>query len=110
MAAHHGRGNGWAVYEIPLVNDQEPVNFIMHLPSGDTVPDNPRAWRRPVVPADQQPDRLDHAGRPHRLHQPTLNAIDRRLAAEADGSASYYPVVELARATRPSSHTGSGDS
>ncbi|HET6752962.1 MAG TPA: pullulanase-associated domain-containing protein, partial [Jiangellaceae bacterium] len=30
--------DGWAVYQIPLVNDQAPVNFIMHLPSGDTVP------------------------------------------------------------------------
>jgi alpha-amylase len=31
--------DGWAVYEIPLVDDTKPVNFIMHLPSGDTVPD-----------------------------------------------------------------------
>jgi glycosidase len=30
--------NGWARYEIPLENDQVPVNFIMHLPGGDTVP------------------------------------------------------------------------
>jgi hypothetical protein len=30
--------NGWAVYDIPLVNDTKPVNFIMHLPSGDSVP------------------------------------------------------------------------
>jgi alpha-amylase len=30
--------NGWAVYDIPLVDDQQPVNFIMHLPSGDNVP------------------------------------------------------------------------
>jgi alpha-amylase len=50
--------DGWAVYQIPLVNDQAPVNFIMHLPSGDTVPtsrepggdrsflpiDNPQVW------------------------------------------------------------------
>jgi hypothetical protein len=50
--------NGWAVYQIPLVNDQRPVNFIMHLPNGDTVPttrepggdrsflpiDNPTVW------------------------------------------------------------------
>ena len=27
-----------AVYEIPLVNDTAAVNFIMHLPSGDSVP------------------------------------------------------------------------
>jgi glycosidase len=31
--------NGWAVYEIPLVADTKPVNFIMHLPNGDAVPD-----------------------------------------------------------------------
>jgi alpha-amylase len=30
--------NGWAVYDIPLVDDTKPVNFIMHLPSGDSVP------------------------------------------------------------------------
>jgi alpha-amylase len=50
--------DGWAVYEIPLVDDRAPVNFIMHLPSGDTVPtsrepggdrsflpiDNPTVW------------------------------------------------------------------
>ncbi|HET9142119.1 alpha-amylase family glycosyl hydrolase [Actinophytocola sp.] len=29
---------GWAEYDIPLVNDTAPVNFIMHLPSGDSVP------------------------------------------------------------------------
>ena len=29
---------GWAEYDIPLVDDTKPVNFIMHLPSGDTVP------------------------------------------------------------------------
>jgi alpha-amylase len=31
--------DGWAVYEIPLVDDTQPVNFIMHLPGGDSVPD-----------------------------------------------------------------------
>jgi alpha-amylase len=30
--------DGWAVYEIPLDDDEQPVNFIMHRPSGDTVP------------------------------------------------------------------------
>jgi alpha-amylase len=30
---------GWAEYDIPLVQDTQPVNFIMHLPSGDSVPD-----------------------------------------------------------------------
>jgi alpha-amylase len=28
-----------AVYQIPLKDDTKPVNFIMHLPSGDVVPD-----------------------------------------------------------------------
>jgi hypothetical protein len=28
-----------AVYRIPLKDDTKPVNFIMHQPSGDTVPD-----------------------------------------------------------------------
>ena len=31
-----GVTDGWADYEIPLVDDTKPVNFIMHLPSGDT--------------------------------------------------------------------------
>jgi alpha-amylase len=31
--------DGWAVYEIPLQTDEEPVNFIMHRPGGDSVPD-----------------------------------------------------------------------
>jgi hypothetical protein len=35
--------NGWAVYDIPLVDDTKPVNFIMHLPSGNAV----RATREP---------------------------------------------------------------
>jgi alpha-amylase len=53
-----GVEDGWAVYQIPLVKDQAPVNFIMHLPSGDSVPntrepggdrsflqiDNPQVW------------------------------------------------------------------
>jgi alpha-amylase len=29
---------GWAEYDIPLVDDATPVNFIMHLPNGDEVP------------------------------------------------------------------------
>jgi alpha-amylase len=29
---------GWAEYDIPLADDTKPVNFIMHLPSGDSVP------------------------------------------------------------------------
>ena len=31
--------DGWAVYQIPLVSDTVPVNFIMHRPNGDAVPD-----------------------------------------------------------------------
>jgi glycosidase len=31
--------DGWAEYNIPLADDTKPVNFIMHLPNGDTVPD-----------------------------------------------------------------------
>jgi hypothetical protein len=31
--------DGWAVYEIPLQTDEAAVNFIMHRPSGDSVPD-----------------------------------------------------------------------
>lgn len=34
-----GIQNGWAVYRIPLQTDEAPVNFIMHRPSGDSVPD-----------------------------------------------------------------------
>ena len=49
-----------AVYAIPLVDDTKPVNFIMHLPNGDSVPttrepggdrsfvplDHPQIWLR----------------------------------------------------------------
>ena len=49
-----------AVYAIPLKDDTKPVNFIMHLPSGDSVPatrepggdrsfvplDHPEIWLR----------------------------------------------------------------
>ena len=54
-----------AVYEIPLVDDTKPVNFIMHLPSGDSVPstrepggdrsfvplDHPQIWLKAGDPA-----------------------------------------------------------
>jgi hypothetical protein len=30
--------NGWATFEIPLTDDTKPVNFIVHQPSGDSVP------------------------------------------------------------------------
>ncbi|MBU2668213.1 alpha amylase C-terminal domain-containing protein [Actinoplanes bogorensis] len=36
---HASVDGGWATYEIPLVDDTKPVNFIMHQPNGDTVPD-----------------------------------------------------------------------
>jgi alpha-amylase len=56
---------GWAEYDIPLVDDTKPVNFIMHLPSGDTVPtsrepggdrsfvpiDHPQVWIKQGDPA-----------------------------------------------------------
>ncbi|MCO8271678.1 alpha-amylase family glycosyl hydrolase [Actinoplanes sp. TRM 88003] len=56
---------GWATYEIPLVDDTEPVNFIMHRPNGDAVPttrepggdraftpiDNPQIWLKQGDPA-----------------------------------------------------------
>ena len=45
--------NGWADYEIPLVDDTKPVNFIMHLPSGDSVPDTREpGGDRSFVPLD----------------------------------------------------------
>jgi hypothetical protein len=62
--------NGWAEYDIPLTDDTKPVNFIMHQPSGDTVPttrepggdraftpiDSPQVWLKqgdPVVYTSQ---------------------------------------------------------
>ncbi|WP_229068910.1 alpha-amylase family glycosyl hydrolase [Actinoplanes sp. DH11] len=50
--------DGWAEYDIALADDTKPVNFIVHLPNGDTVPtsrepggdrsftpiDNPEVW------------------------------------------------------------------
>jgi hypothetical protein len=32
--------DGWAVYVIPLRDDTKQVNFVIHLPSGDSVPDS----------------------------------------------------------------------
>ncbi|HEY3006761.1 MAG TPA: alpha-amylase family glycosyl hydrolase [Micromonosporaceae bacterium] len=46
---------GWAEYDIPLVDDTQPVNFIMHLPSGDSVP----ATREPGGDRSFLP--IDHA-------------------------------------------------
>ena len=45
--------DGWAEYDIPLVDDTKPVNFIMHLPSGDSVPDTREpGGDRSFVPLD----------------------------------------------------------
>jgi alpha-amylase len=45
--------SGDAVYAIPLVDDTKPVNFIMHLPSGDSVPDTREpGGDRSFVPLD----------------------------------------------------------
>ena len=45
--------DGWAVYDIPLVDATKPVNFIMHLPSGDSVPDTREpGGDRSFVPLD----------------------------------------------------------
>jgi glycosidase len=57
--------NGEAIYEIPLKDDTKPVNFIMHRPSGDSVPttrepggdrsfvplDHPQIWLKQGDPA-----------------------------------------------------------
>ena len=43
----------WARYEIPLQDDTKAVNFIMHLPSGDSVPDTREpGGDRSFVPLD----------------------------------------------------------
>jgi hypothetical protein len=45
--------DGWAEYDIPLVDDTKPVNFIMHLPSGDIVPTTREpGGNRSFVPLD----------------------------------------------------------
>jgi alpha-amylase len=45
--------DGWARYEIPLKDDTKPVNFIMHRPSGDSVPDTREpGGDRSFVPLD----------------------------------------------------------
>jgi alpha-amylase len=45
--------DGWAEYDIPLIDDTKPVNFIMHLPSGDTVPETREpGGDRSFVPLD----------------------------------------------------------
>jgi hypothetical protein len=45
--------DGWAEYDIALIDDTKPVNFIMHLPSGDSVPDTREpGGDRSFVPLD----------------------------------------------------------
>jgi hypothetical protein len=45
--------DGWGVYEIPLVDDTKPVNFIMHKPNGDSVPESREpGGNRSFVPID----------------------------------------------------------
>jgi len=44
---------GWAVYDIPLKDASKPVNFIMHRPGGDSVPDTREpGGDRSFVPLD----------------------------------------------------------
>ena len=67
--------DGWAEYDIPLVDDTKPVNFIMHLPSGDTVPTTREpGGDRSFVPLDSV-RRVDQAGRPDGLHQPATDGL-----------------------------------
>ena len=48
-----GIEGAWARYEIPLVDDTKAVNFILHLPSGDAVPDTREpGGDRSFVPLD----------------------------------------------------------
>ena len=45
--------DGVAIYEVPLKDDTKPVNFIMHRPSGDSVPDTREpGGDRSFVPID----------------------------------------------------------
>jgi hypothetical protein len=54
--------DGWADYTIPLVDDTKAVNFIMHLPSGDTVPSTREPGGDRSFSADQQSGGVDRAG------------------------------------------------
>jgi hypothetical protein len=45
--------NGEAVFEIPLKDDRQPVNFIVHTPGGDRVPDTREpGGNRSFIPID----------------------------------------------------------
>jgi alpha-amylase len=47
--------NGEAIFEIPLKDDTKPVNFIVHKPGGDSVPDTREpGGDRSFVPLDHQ--------------------------------------------------------
>jgi hypothetical protein len=48
-----GVEDGWAVYRIPLADDTKAVNFILHRPNGDSVPDTREpGGDRSFVPID----------------------------------------------------------
>jgi hypothetical protein len=48
-----GVEGGWARFDIPLVDDTQAVNFIIHRPSGDSVPDTREVGgNRSFVPLD----------------------------------------------------------
>ena len=48
-----GIEGGWARFDIPLVDDTQAVNFIIHRPSGDSVPDTREVGgNRSFVPLD----------------------------------------------------------
>jgi alpha-amylase len=66
-----GVDGGWARYDIPLVDDRKPVNFIMHRPSGDVVPDTREpGGDRSFIPLDapqvwiKQGDPTVHTSKP----------------------------------------------
>jgi len=63
--------DGWAEFDIPLTDDTKPVNFIVHLPNGDTVPTSREpGGDRSFVPIDhpqvwiEQGDPVVHPGPP----------------------------------------------
>ncbi len=76
--------DGWARYDIALKDDTKPVNFIMHLPSGDSVPTTREpGGDRSFVPSDDAAG-LDQAGRPDGL--PELSPRRGRRSARASPS------------------------
>ena len=79
MAAGAASTDGWAEYEIPLVDDTKPVNFIMHLPSGDSVPDTrePGGDRSFVAAAGPTTVWIDRQGDTDGLHRQPAHAVTR---------------------------------